>query len=374
VAERIVLHIGTMKSGTTYLQHILAASDEQLRASGWLYPHTWRPTDEVPTQQFAFYGLLGPQIPWVEGWRDAHRGAWDRLRDQVGGWDGPVIMSAEALVALDDAGIDTLLESLPRAPVDVVLTVRSLASVLPSSWQQHLRNGHSQSFDGYLGMIRDGRADRDGSPSGHVFWRSYDMADVLRRWGSAVGIDRCVVVTVPRSAPTDELWRRFREATGLGDAAPDTPPEVPRDLANVGATAPEALIVEAVNRVMVERGASQAERRARVRLIMVRGLLPRADRGVALRVPPAWASEVAAWIDADVDAIRSSGVRVVGDVDDLRADRATDDPAPLLPEEVATAAAEALLVGRVRRAARRGGGVPRRLLRAVARRVRRLAD
>jgi hypothetical protein len=361
-----------MKSGTTYLQQILAASDEQLRASGWLYPVTWRSRNDVPTQQFAFYGLLGPRIPWVEGWRDAHRSAWDRLRAQVEGWTGRVIMSAEALVTLDDAGIDTLLEALPRAPVDVVLTARSLSGVLPSSWQQHLRNGHSASFDDYLQAIRDGRGEARGST--HVFWRSYDMGGVLQRWGSAIGLDRCVLVTVPRSGPTAELWHRFRAATGLADSLPETPPDVPRDLANVGATAPEAMIIEAVNRELAGRGATQAERRTRVRRIMIGALLPREDRGPALRVPEAWRPEVASWAEADIAAIRGSGIRVVGDLDDLGTDDEPGAGPNVPPEAVATAAAEAILAARVRRPARPDRGRLRRLVPDVARRVRRIID
>jgi hypothetical protein len=373
VAERITLHIGTMKSGTTYLQNILAANDEHLRAGGWLYPATWRAKGEVPTQQFAFYGLLGPAIPWVSADRHvSHREAWDRLAVAMDAWDGPVLLSAEALVALDESGIRALLDALPAVPIDVVLTARSLGSVLPSSWQQHLRNGHSQSFDGYLSMIRDGRADGAASPSGRIFWRSYDLADALRRWSGAVGPDRCTVVTVGSGAP-DVLWHRFIEAAGLPDTVPAEPPSVPRDLANVGASGAEALILEAMLASLVERGVPQPQRRAHVRRLMVNALLPRPDRGTQLRIPAAWGPEVVGWANADIAAIEASGVRVIGSLEELRADGMTGGDSLAPPEQVAAAAAEALLVlarPQPRRPAVASGGRLRRMARRLMRRLR----
>jgi len=43
MAERVVLHVGAMKSGTSYIQARLLANQDVLREQGFLYPgRTWR--------------------------------------------------------------------------------------------------------------------------------------------------------------------------------------------------------------------------------------------------------------------------------------------------------------------------------------------
>jgi hypothetical protein len=344
MADRITIHIGTMKSGTTYLQNVLRGFDEPLREAGWLYPTTWESGREVPSHERAIGGIVGSAIPWVTlDTQVSRRPAWERLHEAAGAWDGPVLLSAEALAVMDPPGIETLLRALPGTGFRIVLTARDLGRVLPSSWQQHIRNGRTDSYDDYLSAIRIARDDPASAAAGNTFWRSYRLTDVVRRWQAGPGVEEVVVATVPRSAPPAELWLRFREAVGLPSSVPGAPPEVPRVLAHVGATAPEALIVEAFVRQLEAQGVPPAVRAARVRRVMVDALLPRSERGTPLRLPARWVDEIAGWAREDLDGLRGLGVRVVGSLDDLQVtDRGVDGPiAP--PEEVAAAAAVALL-------------------------------
>jgi hypothetical protein len=379
VAERIVVHAGTMKSGTTYLQNVLRGFDAQLRDAGWLYPATWDRAHEVPSHERALGGLVGSAIPWLTAdAQAARRPAWERLQAAAGDWPGPVLLSAEALAVMDEGGIAALLGSLPATRFRIVITARDLGRVIPSSWQQHVRNGRTDSYAAYLAMIRDARGG-GGQPSGPgTFWRSYRLPDVVRRWRAGPGVDEVVIATVPHEAPTAELWRRFREASDLPATIPAEPPEVPRVLAHVGATASEALIVEAIVRQLEHEGVPLAVRSARARMVLVGALLPRKRRGSPLRLPAAWVEEVAGWASADVEELYASGVPIVGSLDDLLVvDRGADGPiAP--PEEVAEAAAVALL-NPVRGGSERGDrernaerSVPRGLLSRLVRRTRRV--
>jgi hypothetical protein len=88
---------------------------------------------------------------------------FDRLRTDVEQWPDTALLSAEALAVMEADGIDLLLGALPVARVDIVLTARDLGRVLPSSWQQNLRNGRSGSFDAYLAAIKEARGTTDPS-------------------------------------------------------------------------------------------------------------------------------------------------------------------------------------------------------------------
>jgi hypothetical protein len=56
---QIVLHIGTMKSGTTYLQHGIINQLAELESAGWLYPLDFAPTQGAINHERAIYGLVG---------------------------------------------------------------------------------------------------------------------------------------------------------------------------------------------------------------------------------------------------------------------------------------------------------------------------
>jgi hypothetical protein len=349
VAERIAVHIGTMKSGTTYLQNVLRGFDAPLREAGWLYPATWELPNEVPSHERALGGLGDAIIPWVGGEaHEARRPAWERLLAATRAWPGRVLLSAEALAAMDEQGIATLLEALPADRFRILLTARDLGRVLPSSWQQHVRNGRTDSYPAYLSAIRQARHAHGTSgglqDEGAIgFWRSYDLPAVVRRWGADPRVEEVVIVTVPHGSPTGELWRRFRDAVPLPESIPADPPPLPPLLSQPGATAPEALIVEAFVRELEREGVSLADRAARARHLLIRALFRREDRGALLRLPREWAEEVAGWASADVEALESMRVRIVGSLDDLLvADRGVDGPIAS-PEEVAAAAAIAIL-------------------------------
>jgi hypothetical protein len=183
-----------------------------------------------------------------------------------------------------------------------------------------------------------------------------------------VGLDRVTIATVPRSGPPTELWQRFHRAVGLPDSIPLDPPEVPRLLAHLGATAPEALLVEAIVRDMEARGAPLRRRAARVRRLMQDVLLPRPERGDPLRLPARWAEEVADWARDDVRELDGLGVRVMGDLDDLLVND-VGVSGPLAPaDQVATAAAAALILPERREPPKRP--LVSRLSRVIGRRIR----
>lgn len=263
--------------------------------------------------------------------------AWNRMLREVKSWDGPVLLSAEALSTLRSRDAEKIVEALD-APIQVVITARTLEKIIPSSWQQHVRNGRGEGYERYLRRIEDEFAAGEGqagTAEGYEgdlmrgFWRAYLISGLTRRWQNLTG-SGVNVVTVPTSGPPDVLWQRFAQACGLGEILPKQPPKLTQAQANIGITAPEAHALASVNRAMLTTGMPDLARR-RLRFIIVReGFHSRDDRGPGLAVPEANRDLVKRWSSFDVAELAQTEAKVFGDVSELQSSfvRAPGDPTP----------------------------------------------
>ena len=88
-----------------------------------------------------------------------------------------------------------LVDALAPHRVHVVLTVRDLARLLTSAWQQSVVMGRGEDWPEYLASVRD---PEHGTISvATKFWLKHDITRVLDVWGTVVPHDRVIVVTVP---------------------------------------------------------------------------------------------------------------------------------------------------------------------------------
>ena len=203
----VLLHIGAMKTGTTYVQNLLKANRKALRRQGWL----------VPGGPLVTTGVR--QVMGLTDAGKAHDGPtpkWDEVCAQVHGWEG--VGSLVSMEFISYAGPDRarrVMEDLGPDRVHVVLTVRDAAGALPSQWQSYSRNGGEFAWPDFAHAVaRAGK--RDTSPAVRTFRRTQDIPRMLRVWGDLVPRERLTVVTVPASgAPRDELWNRFCHAAGV---------------------------------------------------------------------------------------------------------------------------------------------------------------
>lgn len=349
VASRIVLHIGTQKSGSTFLQQAIRTQADVLAKAGWLYPMRWARKERSYNQEAPMYGGAPGGFSWVSQPRTERLTvAWNRMLREVKSWEGPVLLSAEALSTLRTRDAEKIVRALD-APIEVVITGRTLERIIPSSWQQHVRNGRGEGYERYLRRIEEefvageGQA---GSADGYEgdlmrgFWRAYLISGLTRRWQRLTG-GTVSVVTVPTSGPPDVLWRRFAEACGLSDILPTQPPALTQAEANIGITAPEAHALASVNRAMLTTGMPDLARR-RLRFIIVReGFHPRAERGPALAVPESNRGLVTRWSSFDVRELSATSAKIIGDAEELQS-RFSGAPADPTPSEISDAAYVAL--------------------------------
>jgi hypothetical protein len=333
VTRKVYLHVGTPKTGTSYLQHVLFNNRRALHRHDITYP-----ADRFDAHFLAALDLM--RMPW--GGLEAEAiGAWDRLAAATRRARGEVIISHEILATASRAQIGRALASLGHdrdSEIHLVLSVRDLVRQIPAEWQENVKHRAAMSYGTFLDQIQDPRR------VGRIptwFWGVQEVPDILDRWGHDLPPEHVHVVTVPPSGGSpDLLWKRFVEAFGLDGI--DLQLDGERVNPSLGAA--ETTLIRRINRAANEE-LEPAYYRPLVRELLAHQTLSRRVTTPRLGLPPdvhPWATALAeAWIAE----IRARGYDVIGDLDDLRGAPPVQDYAdPDHPDEalVAGAAVDAL--------------------------------
>jgi hypothetical protein len=297
---RLVLHVGAMKSGTTYLQSLLFANRSQLGQRGILVPgKRWH------KQASAVYGLLHS-----EGRQ------WRSIAERISSHAGTSVISMELLATARPDRVRALRESVD-CDVDVVITARDLNRSIPAMWQEMVQNGRTWTWQEYLDGVaaeRPGRrgAVEQGSEAGAQFWRQQNVVRIARTWGDVVGSDRVSVVTVPHpGAPRDLLWERFASVLGTEPTGME-----PAEAFNESIGLASAMALRDLNVLLDGLDLDYSDSKyVRKRLLAKGALASRRASEPALGLPVSeWVVEQSA---RTVTRLRGLGVRLVGDWADL---------------------------------------------------------
>ena len=250
----------------------------------------------------------------MSGTRRATEDDWERLVSDVrAGSTKKVVVSAEVLDEATDTVARKVVSELGGERVQVVMTLRPLAKILPSAWQQMIKNRLRLTYTEWLDIVLDADSTH---PVAEKFWRRHRHQDLLDRWLGIVGPDRMAVVVVS-DADRGALPRAFEDLIGV---TPSTLAVADiRD--NRGLTAAEIELVRQLN-VAFHRRDWSAELYHRI--VHLGCILPMQTRTPSPAEPRietpagvvARANEIAA---AAAKHITASGVRVVGALDDLSA-------------------------------------------------------
>jgi len=201
----VFLHVGTPKTGTTYLQDLLWRHRRELRRRGVHYPG--RHHDAHFLAAMDLQGATAQEVGVA-----SLPGAWDRLVGQVRSARRTVVVSHELFSAMESDRIERARDAL-GGELHVVCTARDLARQLPAVWQENLKNRHTLSFAEFLDSVRDAA---QGHWLGTLFWRMQDVPEVLRRWADTLPPQRVHVVTVPPAGGAPGLlWQRFATVLGV---------------------------------------------------------------------------------------------------------------------------------------------------------------
>lgn len=366
----LYLHVGASKTGTSALQQGLFDSVTELTDQGIGVPLTDR--------NHHIRQILRP-LGWVTAsgfTRDVRREQLGELGSVLSSAAGErLLLTCEDLCEADPERIEALVEVAEQAgqEVRVVLTVRGLASVVPSEWQQFLKHRMTLDYPTFLTRVQHS----NGRWARH-FWLRQDVVAVCERWADVVGRERVdVVVTPDRGTDPDGLYRMFGQVVGF-DPNPLSWPE-----RNVNASwgYVEAEVYRRVNRALGDRlPRYERDYQPGLRWPLVQGVLPR-SASTRIPLPPSeleWVTRVA---QEQVDWLAESGIRVHGDTSSLIPTPGDTADLPALDEEqVAEAAIETLANfavfahKRAQRGAAAGsaarGGRVRRLVGRARRRLR----
>ena len=190
-----------------------------------------------------------------------------------------VVVSSEFFAWAKPDAISRIREDLDPARIRIAVTLRPLAKVIPSMWQQNVQQGTVTPLDDWVKGVAD--------ETNRSFWFLERHDELIERWAAIVGREHVIGVVVD-DEDHDVLMRSFE---GLLSMQAGTLVDVP-DQTNRSLTWPEAEAVRASN---VAFNAEKLPRDLHARTMrfgaaqhMKRRVPPRDEARVAL---PAWAIE-----------------------------------------------------------------------------------
>lgn len=299
----IYLHVGPVKTGSTYLQDLLWANRRSLARQGILDPREhhnemWLAANDIQDGAFIPFDL--PEAA----------GAWNRIRERVLAFGGPSIVSHEMLGLSGEDHVARIAASLPLARVHVVVMARSLAAMLPSLWQEKVKMaGPAVSWPDFLEQQR-----MTGAPL-------TDASLIAGRWLRHVPASRIHVVTVPaRGFDRNLLLHRFAEVTRIDIAGwQGTDGHINESLDLV-----QSELLHQLNQLTAGLFDPRAQRSVNGRLLP---LMRPADPARRRRLP----AQARQWVEAEsarrAAYLQHSGVIIHGDLAELQAPADAWEPA-----------------------------------------------
>lgn len=302
-----LLHVGPYKTGTTALQAAMWTAREDMLGQGV------RLAGRSRNPASAVRAITGRPSPYSEEGKTPPMGRWDELaRDIRKAKEPRVIVSSEFFAWATPEVIRSIVADVGGEGIHVAVTLRPLARIIPSMWQQNVQTGTVVAFDEWLeGVLRE-----PPEKANQAFWTLQRHSDLIDRWAGVLGADRVVAVVVDERDHL-VLMRVFEGLLGLreGTLVPE------RDWSNRSLTLPEAEAIRAFNLAFKAEGLPKALHARLMRFGAAQLMKRREPAPTEAKVElPAWAVEPVGRIQREiVDRIAASGVRIVGDLERLTA-------------------------------------------------------
>ncbi len=341
MTQRIFLHVGTPKTGTTYLQSRLWVNQQTLSEHGLLLP--------LGSVRDHFYlSTVARQAKQtMAAMPHAGHTAWPRLVEQLSGWQADVLISHELFAATPRRRVRWVVDELAALcdEVHVVVTARDFARQVPAEWQQSVKHGRTHGFGEYCETLQAEDPDRAGEGKrpreSPLFWQVQDLPRLLEDWSAVLPAGRVHLVTVPpRPAPAEVLFDRFATVLGIDPTVLDRTVTMANESLGIDE-------VEALRRVnaLIPPVLPRSRVQLLIKQVLAEGVLaPRP--GTRRFIPPAhlhgWMVERGSTM---VEQLARRSFAVTGELDDLvPAPQQSDGPkcAEVDDQAVARVAVEAI--------------------------------
>jgi hypothetical protein len=306
--KELILHVGFHKSGTSALQESLANQRDELHKAGVLYPSIGK-----KAHHRVAWGLS--QRPW--GWKA--KGAektpyktFSRMASLINISPAKkIILSSEFFAELEPEHIHKLANSIRGRQIKILFTLRPLAKLLSSSYQQYLKFGIKADYVEWLHSVLDEPGVSKINPT---FWKRHMHGEVVAKWAKIFGKDNVSVLIVDEQKP-EFLYESINDYLGL--PAGFLKPE--QEGSNRSLSAEEVSLLLELNRRFPEK------REWNEYLIFIRnGYIRELTDNVPLKagstklLTPSWAVTKANEIAGESKKkIQELGVGVLGDISSL---------------------------------------------------------
>jgi len=353
----VLLHIGPQKTGSTAIQMAMHLQRDELAAHGVHYVGT----KHAPRE--AGWAVLGKGS--AVGRPAARTQAWEQLVAEIAGATLPrICVSNEDFALADDAAAGRIVDGTGPDRTHLVFVARRVDKLLPSHWQERVKARLTLSYEDFLAQsLAPGAADWETQ----LLWGPQDVAATVQRWGRYVDLDRISVI-VADEADRTVLPRAFEALLDLptGTLVP------PEEKSNSSLSYPATEALRRINQLGYDEGWTPTEYWRLVQAGILLALKERADTDQPrLRgIPARFFDAVAERGEEQIEALRTAGVRVIGDPERLRI---TGRVEPVEPPPAVEAVPLDLLADVVSGARRGAEKLRRTEKRAAARESERLA-
>ena len=377
----VLVHIGPYKTGSTAIQTTLALHRDDMAPHGVLYP------GEGHRQMRPTWALIGRGAAGVSA---VPMSEWEELAAEVrAAADRRVVISSEDLASAKVDQAQRLATDLGPDRVHVLLVVRRLDKLFPSSWQERVKSwNETRTYEEWLREVLD--PDRSGRAAS-TFWRNHGVTNLVSVWEQAVPPER-IVLLVADESDRGRSPRTFERLLGLPDGL-----LTPGPRENTSLSMDKIELYRQVNQLFKDHEWSARHRRELIYRGMLHGLRQVEPTELDVPIPqlPSWAADRSGELSRTraTQVSRHPGL-VIGDPELLApVDTGSDEEFAALPDSVpiatAVGAIEALLtaslrlekIGRRERRRRAASAIPeaadpledvatRRLLSLAARRMR----
>jgi hypothetical protein len=349
VTPRRVLPVGPPKTGTTYLQGLIAANREALGEAGVTPVGTHDEHFRAANELMGRPGRRGESVP---------EGAVDHVLGLLAATPGTAVASCERYSMLDGLQAKRLCAAIETHELHVVATLRDAVQVLPGQWQELVKNGADLTWEEFCERLV-------AEPKYRA--RLTRVRRVLRSWPEAVPPERLHVVTVPPPGSSRTALRdRFCEVFGVDPTVLGNDPDSANESVDLAGA-------ELVRRLNEEAPVPPQVQHAEIKQFLVPEVLARMKAGPPPRLAGDAFEAARAESERHVVLVRRGGFPVVGDLDDLVAAEppAGDPDAQHVDDAEVAELAVAAVAALARRSYERADREPAGRLRTLAGRVRR---
>jgi hypothetical protein len=304
MADKFILHVGFHKTGTTAIQVSLFSAQAVLLEHGIDYSSK----EDHP----AAWSLSGKVWGWAKrGGRLTPPSKWSKFVRAVNSSKHAFMASSEFFTELNTEQISKIKTDIKAKKYEIIFTIRPLAKMLASSYQQYLKYGLKADYEKWLHEMLDEPGSSKMTPS---FWLRNFHGENINRWADVFGAENITVMVVDETKP-DFLYEAFNNFLGLPAGT-----LVKQEIGgNRSLTAEEASMLQQLNK-RFPKSRPWDDYSIFIRQTAIRALTDSEPHSSGTKLlTPSWAVEKAEVLTAEaVETIGKLGVNIIGDLQSLK--------------------------------------------------------